>query len=243
MLSISRLILIFAVAFAVLLISPALLSEPFGLYPLMKTGDVTDILTPLILMPLYWMLFRLDDRGLRAHHDAPLQKIPATIEIMAFLVFAAAWVEGQGMHLSANSIGHVLNEATDGDAYTLTHFYDEVLSHYLWHIGLVGLTALLIWRQAKHPFADLLAGLRIEAVAGLIYGITYFIIFIEAGTAALGVPFAVAVSVLGLMRRRQLRRQPVTAFFFVGHGLATVLFLVWFVGWGGLPQFSEFGWI
>jgi signal transduction histidine kinase len=136
----SRLILIFAILFLVLLISPAFLSQSFGPYPLMKTGDVTDILTPLILIPLYWLLFRLD-------------KTPTVREMILFLVFAAAWVEGQGMHLSANSIGHLLQDAQDTNAYTLTHFYDEVLSHYLWHIGLAGLAALLIWRQVNNPLA------------------------------------------------------------------------------------------
>jgi hypothetical protein len=233
MISLSRLILIFALMFAILLISPALLSQPFGLYPLMKTGDVTDLLTPVILLPMYWLLFQLDNR--------PIEK-PSRSEIMVFLVFTALWVEGQGMHLSANSIGHLLTEA-DGDVYRLTHFYDEVLSHYVWHVGLAGLTAALIWRQVKHPFADLQAGLPIEVVAATIYGLTYFIIFIEAGTTVLGVPFAAAVFVFGLMQGKGLRHQPISAFFFVGHVVAMVLFLVWFARWGGLPQFSELGWI
>ncbi len=55
----SRLILIFALAFAILIITPAFLSQQFAPYPLMKTGDVTDVLTPVILIPLYWLLFRL----------------------------------------------------------------------------------------------------------------------------------------------------------------------------------------
>lgn len=226
--SLSRLILIFAVVFAILIISPAFLNQQFGPYPLMKTGDVTDLLTPLVLIPLYWLLFRLD-------------KNPFAGEVIAFLVFAAMWVEGQGMHLGANSIGHLLQEAKDSDAYALTHFYDEVLSHYLWHVGLVGLTALLVWRQAKNPFAQAQGTLRSEIVAGVIYGITYFIIIVEAGTALVGIPFAILVSLFGLLRRKQLRQQPVTAFFFAAHLLATLLFLAWFMRWGGLPQFSEVG--
>lgn len=228
--SLSRLILIFALLFLVLLISPAFLSQPFGPYPLMKTGDITDLLTPLILIPLYWLLFRLD-------------KTPTTRDMILFLVFAAAWVEGQGMHLSANSIGHLLQNTPETDAYTLTHFYDEVLSHYLWHIGLAGLAALLIWRQVKNPLAAALPTLRTEIVAGLIYGLTTFIITIEAGTVPLGLPFAVLVSLFGITRRNQFRRQPLTAFFFVAHLLAMILFLIWFIRWGGFPQFSELGYI
>lgn len=230
MLTLSRLILIFAILFLVLLISPAFLNQQFGPYPLMKTGDVTDILTPLILIPLYWLLFRLD-------------KPPTTREMILFLVFAAVWAEGQGMHLSANSIGHLLQNAPETDAYTLTHFYDEVLSHYLWHIGLAGLAALLIWRQVKNPLAAALPSLRTEIAAGIIYGITNFIITIEAGTVPLGLPFAILVSLFGITRRSQLRSQPVTAFLVVAHLLATILFLIWFIRWGGFPQFSELGYI
>src|SRR4051794_15386732 len=91
----SRLILIFAIVFAILIINPAFLSQQFAPYPLLKWGDVTDILTPLILIPLYWLLFRQGNP-------------PSTLENILFLVFAAFWVEGQGMHLGANSIGHLL---------------------------------------------------------------------------------------------------------------------------------------
>ncbi len=115
-------------------------------------------------------------------------------EMIVFLVFTALWVEGQGMHLGANSIGHLLENAQGTDAQTLTHFYDEVLGHYLWHIGLAGLTLLLIWRQMRNPLADALQTLRGEAVAALIYGIVYAIIVIEAGTVPLGLPIAVIVT-------------------------------------------------
>jgi len=226
----SRRILVFAVAYAVLIISPALFSQQFGPYPLMKTGDVLDILTPLVLIPLYWMLFWLD-------------RPPTQRETVIFLILAALWAEGQGMHLGANSIGHLLENAKDTDAYVLTHFYDEVLSHYLWHIGVFALTGLIIWRQWRSPFIGTSAGLRPEIVAGGVYGLVYFISVNEAGTALLGIPFAIVVAAVGLMGRNQLRQQPVTAFFVVAHGLALVLFLLWFLRWGGLPQFSELGWI
>ncbi len=223
-----RLILIFAVTFAVLLIAPAFLSQPFGPYPLMKTGDALDILTPLVLIPLYWLLFRLDEP-------------PSLKATLLFLILAAAWVEGQGMHLSANSIGHLLQDAKETDVYTLTHFYDEILSHYLWHIGLIGLTALLIWRQRQQG-GQFIAGWT-ERIAGVIYGLVYFIIIIEAGTVPLGLPFALVVSGLGVRWRGSVRQQPVTAFFITAHLLACVLFLIWFVRWGGFPQFSELGMI
>ena len=228
MTSSSRLILIFAVVFVILMINPAFLDQQFGLYPLMKVGDVTDILTPLILIPLYWLLFR---RG----------KPASTLENILFLVFAALWVEGQGMHLSANSIGHLLDDAKGTDAQLLTHFYDEVLGHYLWQFGLVALSGLLIWRQIENPLQEGLTSVWAEIVSALLYSVVYFIIIIEGGTVPLGLPFAMIVTVVGVMRRKSLRTQPITLFFAAAYGLALILFVIWFLRWGGFPQFSDLG--
>src|SRR5258708_35691080 len=122
MTSLSRLTLVFAIAFAFFIIGPALLSQQFGPYALMKTGDVLDVLARLALIPLYWLLFQAG------------RQTPSLRETVAFLLLAAVWTEGQGMHLSANSIGHLVEKSATSDVYTLTHFYDEILSHYLWHI-------------------------------------------------------------------------------------------------------------
>jgi hypothetical protein len=161
---------------------------------------------------------------------------------MAFLLLAVLWVEGQGMHLAANAIGHLIQELPGGDADTLTYFLDEVLSHYIWHIGLVGLSALLIYRQWRNPFAGERSGLGFETAGGILHGLTYFIIVVEAGTAPLGVPYALLVVIFTLIwGRTKLRQQPILAFFFVTCLVATLLFLGWGLYWGGLPQFSEVG--
>ncbi|MDJ0574759.1 MAG: hypothetical protein QNJ65_06280 [Xenococcaceae cyanobacterium MO_234.B1] len=83
----ARLTLIFAILFAVLIIAPAFLSARFAPYPLMKNGDVLDLLTPLVLIPLYWLLFQIQ----------PIRP-PSQKEVLIFLIFAVLWVQGQGMH-------------------------------------------------------------------------------------------------------------------------------------------------
>ncbi len=227
----SRLILSFAVAYAVLIVAPAFLDGQFPAYPLIKWGDVFDLLTPWVLIPLYWLLYRVDER-------TP----PGARENLVFLFFAALWAQGQGMHLAANSIGHLLGGQQGSDPQLLTHFYDEVLSHYLWHLGVVGLGALLLWRQWRHPFAGEHAPLTLVSVAGVIYGLTYFVSTVEAGTGWLGVPFALVVAGFGLWRgRSHLREQPLLAFSLVAYGLAAILFLAWAAYWQGFPQFSEVG--
>ena len=227
----SFLVLAFAILFAVFFIAPPLLSQQFSPYPLMKMGDVFDILTPLVLIPLYWLLYRLNE-----------EKKITLPGIILFAVLAALWVEGQGMHLAANSIGHLLKEMEGSDAYHLAFFYDEVLSHYLWHLGIVGLSALLLWRQWHNPFHEGQTWVWLLILAGVIYGFTFFVIVIEAGTAPLGIPFAILVTVLGwILWRKGMHQRPLLTFFLISYTVATVFFVGWAIYWSGFPEFSQVG--
>ena len=80
----TRMILVFSLAFAVLFVGPSMLSSQFGPYPLIKIGDVLDLFTPLVLIPLYWLLYQVGQ-----------DKRPGLREGLAFMVLAALWVEGQ----------------------------------------------------------------------------------------------------------------------------------------------------
>lgn len=218
--------LIFSLAFAIFFITPAFLSFPFLPYPLMKTGDAFDILTPLVLMPLYWRFLQ---------RISPSQ--PNSCRTLAFIILSALWVLGQGMHLSANSIGHQLAGQENTDAYKLTYFYDEQLSHYLWHLGILGLSALLMvvsWRTAP---AGEITGLVGLLPAALVYGLTYVIIILEGATTPIGVPFALfsALFPLGLKGRELPQRQGL-AFFTMAYLIALVLFAGWGLYWGGLVE-------
>ena len=227
----ARLTLLFAIAFAVFIVTPAFLGGPFPPYPLMSIGDALDLLTPLVLLPLYWLLFQV-----RSDHP------PSRKEMLWFVVLAALWAEGQGIHLVGNSIGRMTQALADHPASSLTHFYDEDLSHYMWHLGLVGLSALLLYRQWNAPFVDQRSGLGLEIAAGSIHGINYFITIIEAATAPLGVPFALGVVGFTLVwGRRRLRQQPILAFFFVAYLVATLCFIGWGAYWRGMPEFSKVG--
>lgn len=223
--------LIFAVLFAVFIITPAFLNSQFAPYPFMKSGDVLDLLTPLVLIPLYWLLFQI-------HPYRP----PSHKEMLIFLIFAVLWVQGQGMHLVANSIGHLTPPYSGNEIEQLTYFYDEILSHYIWHLGIVGLSALLIYRQWHNSITKQPSGLRLEITAGIIHGFNYFIDVVESATTFLGVPFAVGVvSFVLIWGRQHLRQQPILTFFFVSYSIACLFFLGWGLYWGGLPEFSKVG--
>lgn len=223
--------LIFAILFAVFTISPAFLDQPFGLYPFLRIGDVVDFFTPLVIIPLYWVLVQ-----------TKRDRVLGQRETLVFLILAALWVEGQSVHLAANAIGHLTKEMPDGNATTLVHFLDEVLSHYLWHVGMFGLSALLICDQWRNAGANECPGLGFDVAAGIIHGFNYFLLIVEGGTTAVGVPFALLVVIAMLVwGRRKLYQQHVLRFFFAAYLLATLCFLAWGMYWSGLPEFSQVG--
>ena len=55
--------LIFSIAFLAFFFAPPFISKQLGFYPLMKIGDLIDMFTPLVLIPLYWLLFRISEEN------------------------------------------------------------------------------------------------------------------------------------------------------------------------------------
>jgi len=220
----------FAVAFLVLFLAPPFLPYRFAPYPLINWADIVDLATPLILIPLYWLLF--------TESQQPLN----TAWVVAFLVLAAAWVDGHGIHLAANAIGHLLKNQA-GPALDLTEFWDERFGHYLWHGAVLGLSALILFRAVRVP--QLQGGPTWTGpAAAAIYAFSLFLIGDEGGTAVLIVPFALVIAVASWPLRKRLLGSPVLALFVLGYVLTLALFAIWFVYWGGrLPQFSDLGWI
>jgi hypothetical protein len=234
----SFLILIFAVLFAIFFLLLIFFRVPFGLYPLMSYQDALDLLTPLVLIPIYWLLFRLSAKGESRR-----------VEEIAFMVLAALWVLGHGMHLAANSINNLVeNQAKNlqidiigTDIHTLIYFYDEKLSHYLWYSGILGIMALLSYREWKRPSNHTTVWWMV-ILAGLIHGFTLFCVFLEGQAVALGLPFIAIFTLLVLIwGTRKLSYQPLLAFFLIACIVAAIMFLGWGLYWGGFPEFSEVG--
>jgi hypothetical protein len=229
----STLILVFALTFTFFIIAPGLLNKPFTPFPQLKIADVLDLFTPVVLIPLYYLLLYFG-----------ASQVPNLKSTIVFLVFAAIWVEGQAMHLAANSIGHWLSDLTGDQVYEVTYFYDEVLSHYIWHFGVIALSAQLIYRSWRKPFTDASSRLILESIAGIIYGFTIFIIGIEGGTVPLLFPFSVLAAITALIwGSGKFKSLPLLTFFLIGYALAALIFSAWGIYWGFFPQFSHLGWI
>src|SRR4030042_2921815 len=99
--SISMLTLVFSVLSLVFFILLVFLRTPFPPFPLISYQDVFDILTPLVLIPIYWLLFR---------YSSSRSELAGEI---IFMILASLWVQGQGMHLAANSINNLISGLAD----------------------------------------------------------------------------------------------------------------------------------
>lgn len=237
----SLLALIFAFLSLIFFILLVFLRTPFPFYPLMSWQDVLDILTPLVLLPVYWILFK------RASDEHP-----SKVEEIFFIVFSALWAAGQGMHLGANSVNNLAEHLAksggvnilNSTIYDLTYFLDEHLSHYLWHIGVFGLAAVLVYREWKHPTGERTVWWA-TLPAGLIYGFTTFCFTLEGQTLPIGVPFVFLLALVILIGGlRILGERPLRAFFLVSVIVTILLMVVWLILWGyPPPQISDVGWI
>ena len=234
----SFLTLLFAILSLTFLLLLVFLRVEFQPYPLISYQDAFDLLTPLVLIPIYWLMFRYASN-----------EVPRLTEEIVFLVLAVFWIEGHSMHLAANSIHNLIDSLAESqvinikttDIYTLTYFFDEYLSHYFWHIGILGLIALLIYRERQHPTEQTTTWWAV-ILGGIIYGFTYFCIFLEGKNVMMGLPFAMAVMMFALISERMnLKQRPLIAFFFVSCCLAFLLFTGWSLYWGGFPEFSDVG--
>lgn len=119
----------------------------------------------------------------------------APASLRSWVVFGAgvvAYSSGHGIHLAANSV----NNAGGGRT---AHFWDEVVSHHVWFLGvalvLAALARTMVGRPRPHPAAYVLA-------VGV--GITWVSNAVGGGTVVFSLAVAVAAAVFGWARRREL---------------------------------------
>ena len=170
--------------------------------------------------------------------------------LAALLLISAVWIEAHGIHLAANAIGDVFDAGAPRDAFYATdagpldHFLDEDLSHWFWHAAWVALTLVMVAVASRPTAATRRAGAQsalpsspgtagITAVAGVIHGLTFFLVTAEGGTAALGIPASMAFAAWSAGRIRAGTRNPVLTFVLVASVVTIAIALVWAALHGG----------
>lgn len=219
----------FAAAFVLVFLVPPFTPFAFSPDPDLRWGDVLDFATPVVMLPAYWLLLR---------HGRPA--LPRW-ESIVFLALAAVWVEGQGVHLAANAIGH---HVSSGPGAGLTSLFDEKVGHLLWHSAALAIPLLVVLRSIPGAEPVAAASDKVSGVvAGIVYGFGFFLIAVEGTTAILAAAGGLVIAAVAWRRgAAALLARPTAAVFGVGYPVMLILLGVWFAYWGGrLPEFSSLG--
>jgi hypothetical protein len=232
-------LLAFAVCYAVFHILPAFMNIEVA-HRLM-IADLFDLLTPYVMVFLVGALY------LALTGDRDLSRRVKTAGIVLVLLGIVTFIEGHGMHLSANAIGRHLSASPPSSLFALDYFFDEILGHILWDAGLAIIAAGIILigsnrdpAPAGSPFPWL------ALAAAPIYGFTYFVNAIEGQTVPFTFPLAVLLAGAMLWswpRRKNRLGNPVYVMFLFAWLTAICLFAVWWTWHAGFPEFSDLGWI
>jgi hypothetical protein len=200
-----RALVVFALAVAVFHHLPTFAGD--------TAGDWVDLFTPFAVIGAAALVL---GRGL-----------PALVLVVA-IVGGILYVDGHGIHLAANSIGH---EDLSGDAEDVTHFWDEEWGHFEWHLGLFVLIGSFCLAERARPVQ---IGRGYAMVAALLLGATFFTSTVEGGTWWLELVATAVFVPWALLTRRPLLGTCAGAF-----ALCALLIGIWAAWHGGVPQFSE----
>jgi len=200
-------------------------------------GDIFDMTTPFVMIFLAYKLYRIIKSESHVSQEA------LVLAIFGAIVF----IEGHGIHLSANAIArHFLSYTSQTTPhYALIYFFDETLGHIFWDSGIIllSISFMLMGTRVIKPT-------RVPALVilgSLIYGFTYFVNAIEGQTVIFTLPVACVICTTLLWYRGRNRfnvlHRPVLGLFLFAYLVALILFAIWGIWHQGFPEFSELGWI
>ena len=157
-------------------------------------------------------------------------------------------MEGHGIHLSANSIA---NEGPGPEIEDLVHFWDETFSHIVAVAGWFGLVACICWAEGagRGRAQDGGGRGRLIAATALLLGWSFFTGTVEGGTWPIELATAVAFSIWLLRAGRgrgfgaTAADRPLLVASWAAFALGAALIGVWAIWQGGVPEFSEAGFL
>ncbi|MGB7297031.1 MAG: hypothetical protein WBC70_15710 [Candidatus Aminicenantales bacterium] len=242
---ICRWLFIYGFTYAFFQVMPAFLKGRFA-GPVSR-GDALDFLTPLAVISVAIMLFLKVKRapGKDAQDGSAA---PSMLAGAVFILGLISYVEGHGIHLSANAIDRLLHGQEGTDLHRAVYLFDEVISHFLWDAGVLIIAAGLILAGVRIRFAPLSPVRWIFLAAGAcFFGFSYAVNAIEGQTVALTFPAAILMVCACFWLCRKSRRggghNAVALFFLLGFLLSVLLFTYWGIAHPGFTEFSELGWI
>jgi len=207
-------------------------------------GDVFDFLTPFVFVFMVYRIYLM----LLVHIGENSSILVKSVAVIILIFGAISFVEGHGMHLSANAIARHLTSMKDSSLFALDYSFDEIMGHMFWDSGVILITfGIILVGFHINPQKLAIAKQTLIILASLIYGFTYFVNAVEGQTVFFTLPMAVAIplAIWWTAKRKSIRisRNPVLSLYLYSHIVALVLFLIWVIWQKGFPEFSELGWI
>jgi hypothetical protein len=238
----SRLIFLYAFFYALFHILPAFLN--YEIQHRLMVADLFDLFTPFVMLFFIIKIYR----SILTYMDDNSFNIVKNRAKVILIIGAIIFVEGHGMHLSANAIARHLAGQENSSIYILDYFFDEILSHILWDSGIIilstGIIFMGLYINQKEKWNT---NLIYIIPAAIFYGFTYFVNAIEGQTVIFTLPISIiiplAIWIFSCRKTLPVLKNPVLAAFFLGYLVALGLFIFWYSCQGGFPQFSELGWI
>ncbi len=212
-------------------------------------GDTLDFLTPFAVIPLAYILYSRANKIL--HSLQPQQPSPRALRILPKVLLAIGFllfVDGHGLHLSANSIARLLHNVKESELYKAAYLFDEIISHFMWDGGVFLISVALIIAAYKISFKHLTwKNFAFLSLGAAFYGFTFTVNGIEGQTVVFTFPAAGVGFLLTLFfyfhRKKEGNQNPFLFFFMSGYLLSLILFAYWGISRSGFPQFSELSWI
>lgn len=240
-------LLAFGFIFAFFHIMPAILQN--YLRSPLTFGDTLDFLTPFAFVFLTFVLYsRMKKIRSSLDDQQPLLKVFRVLAKVLLAVGLILFVNGHGLHLSANSIARLLENNQGSELYKATYLFDEIISHFMWDSGVFFVSLGLIFLAFKLSSKPLKAKNIIFLILGAcLYGFTFTVNGIEGQTVVFSFPASglgfLLASFLYFKQSKQKEQNPLFLFFISAYFLSLLLFAYWGISRPGFPQFSELGWI
>jgi hypothetical protein len=234
----------YGVVYAFFQVMPAFIHGKF-VGPVSRS-DAFDFLTPLAVIPValavFFKLRKLAGTGGRG--SLPYAKSSAVIFVLGLICY----VEGHGLHLSANAVDRLLGGQENTALHQSVYIFDEVISHLVWDGGVLFLAAglILAGKGVNLPPSSWTQRLFL-AGGGVFFGFSYAVNAIEGQTLPVTLPAAVFIALICLRiytkGRKRGEYNAAALFFLTAFVLAVLLFAYWGIAHPGFPEFSELGWI
>ncbi len=141
-------------------------------------GDLLDFMTPLAVIPIvFFLYFRISRINSQRFLHSGFQRLSSRVLLGLGILL---YVDGHGLHLSANSIARLIEKAKNPELFEAAYIFDEIISHAMLDAGIFLISLSLI--ASSYKFFYKLSSLKdfsFLSLGACFYGFSFAINNIE----------------------------------------------------------------